>query len=159
MNNMLWHVAFLLSISSWIFSGLVAGKAGAAQEEVPYFTNDDIEKYRQPSDDSNSAAKPTGTGTKRASSAQLEKQKEGASWCKKATSYRKVIEKDQEDISDLEKALEELSGAESKKKKNIEKRLGKAKKHLRNSERELAELDDEAYRKGVPPGWLRCQFE
>ncbi len=159
MNSMLWHLIFSFSIAGWMFSGVLIEKTGAVQEEVPYFTNEDIEKYRQPSDDRGSPEKPTGAEAKRESSAQLQKQKEAALWCRKSTSYRKLIAKDQEDVKDLEASLDELNGAEGKKKRNIEKKLEKAKKHLRNSERDLAELDDEAHRKGVPPGWLRCQFE
>jgi hypothetical protein len=30
---------------------------------------------------------------------------------------------------------------------------------LKAEEQELNDLENEAHRKGVPPGWLRCQFD
>jgi predicted DNA binding CopG/RHH family protein len=159
LNIKLRYLTLLLSISGWLFFGALIGKTSAVEGEAPSFTNQDIEKYRQPSDSRNSPAKPAGAEVKRESSAQVQKQKESDVWCRKAASYRKEIERDQNDVKDLEKALDELNDTKGKKKMSIERKLKKAKIRLRDSERDLAELDDEAYRKGIPPGWLRCQFD
>ncbi len=158
MKSVLKSLAFVLSVSGWLFAGLPVGKISAAQE-VPHFTNHDIEQYREASDGGSSMPNPVGTGTKKEAAARLQKQKEAESWCRKASVRRKRIEKDQEDVQDLEKALEDLKDTTGKKKAGLEKKLGQVRKHLRNSEKDLAELGDEAHRKGIPPGWLRCQFE
>lgn len=142
-----------------LFSVSARAEDSAVQKETPVFTNRDIEKYKEPSDFKGTVAKPAGTEAKRDAAVQLQKQKEGEFWCKKAGSYRKRIEKDQEDVQELERALEDLKDTKGKKKVSLEKKLEKDRKHLRNSEKDLAELEDEAHRKGIAPGWLRCQFE
>jgi peptidoglycan hydrolase CwlO-like protein len=97
--------------------------------------------------------------------AEAKKEKEEKEyWCKRATEYRKKIEKAQEDFEETEKKLAELEGnplpnAKSKKAlKQLNSKLRKSKKQLRNAERDLSYFEDEAHRKGIPPGWLRCQF-
>lgn len=91
-------------------------------------------------------------------------QKDKEYWCKKATAYREKIEKAQAEIKEAEKRLSETEGTDlldAKKKKGIKKSqkdLTRAKKQLKEAERELNKLEDEAHRKGIPPGWLRCQF-
>jgi len=148
----------ILAINGWLFSGILAGKVSAAQE-VPYFSNRDIEKYREPSDNRRSPAKPAGAEAKRDAAAQLREQKEGEYWCRKANSLRKRIENYRDDVQELEKALDELKDRKGKKRRSLETKLLKAKKHLTSSEGDLTALEDEAHRKGIPPGWLRCQFE
>jgi uncharacterized protein (DUF3084 family) len=98
--------------------------------------------------------------------AEAKKEKEDKEyWCKKAAQHRKKIEKAQEEIKEAEKKLSETENIglqDAKKKKNhkqAQKNLDRAKKQLKDSEKELRELEDEAHRKGIPPGWLRCQFE
>ena len=141
-----------------MFAGVPIERISAAQD-VPYFTNQDIEHYKEPSESRSSIPRPAGSETKKESAARLQKQKEGESWCKKARSCQKRIQKDQEDVQDIESALEDLKDAKGRKKASLEKKLVKAKKQLGNSEKDLAELEDEAHRKGIPPGWLRCQFD
>jgi hypothetical protein len=158
LRGLLKSLVLLLGISGWLFAVLSIGRVWAAQE-APYFTNQDVERYREPSDKSGSAPKLSETGTRKEAAARSQQRKEAESWCRKAGHCRKRIEKDQEDVQELEKALDDLKDAKGKKRTSIEKKLAKTRKHLRNSEKDLAELEDEAHRKGIPPGWLRCQFE
>jgi hypothetical protein len=91
-------------------------------------------------------------------------------WCKKATQYERKVEIAQDEVKETEKELSELKDASfqgnSRKKKSTEKnirstqkKLEGAKKRLKYAERDLSDLGDEAHRKDIPPGWLRCQFE
>jgi hypothetical protein len=158
LKNVLKPLAFALSISGWLFAGVSVERISAAQD-VPCFTNQDIEHYKEPSDGRSSIPRSAGTETKKESAARLQKQKEGEFWCKKARSYQKRIQKDQENVQDIESALEDLKDTKGRKRASLEKKLAKAKKHLGNSEKDLAEFADDAHRKGIPPGWLRCQFD
>lgn len=142
-----------------LFSVSAMGEESAVRKEAPVFTNQDIEKYKKPSDYKGTVAKPAGAEAKRDAAAQLQKQKEGELWCRKANSLRKRIENYRDDVQELEKALDELKDRKGKKRRGLETKLLKAKKHLTSSEGDLAALEDEAHRKGIPPGWLRCQFE
>ena len=47
----------------------------------------------------------------------------------------------------------------SKKVNTLQSRLKKAKDHKSSTERDLKDIENEAHRKGIPPGWLRCQFD
>lgn len=144
-----------------LFSVTVSGNQ---QEKSPYFSNKDIEQYKNPSDDKSSSTKPNKAETRKEEAAKLKEQKEKEYWCKEATKYRKKIEKAQADIKETEKRLSETEGTDlldAKKKKGIKKSqkdLARAKKQLKEAGRELNKLEDEAHRKGIPPGWLRCQF-
>jgi hypothetical protein len=128
-------------------------------DEVPYFTNEDVKKYRQPADDGNAAVKHEKSGDKGETAKKGESRKGQEYWCKKATSYRRKIEKNREEVLNKEKVLTDLKESGGKKKKSAEERLDKSRRQLKESERDLADLEDEAHRRAIPPGWLRCQFD
>ncbi len=102
--------------------------------------------------------------------AEAKKEKEDKEyWCKKAASHKKKIEKAQGEIAETEEKLTKLKDAASretgKKRRSLENDIKKTEKRLKEiegqrkeSERGLGRLEEEAHRKGVPPGWLRCQF-
>lgn len=139
--------------------------AATAQQNTPYFSNEDIEKYKSPSDYNPAKPRVYTAETKKKKAEKTKEQKEKEYWCKRATEYRKKIEKAREDVEETEKKLAELEGnpspdAKSKKAlKQLNTKLKKSKKHLRNAERDLGDFESEAHRKGIPPGWLRCQFD
>ncbi|MEK6582801.1 MAG: hypothetical protein AAB017_03910 [Nitrospirota bacterium] len=148
----------LLVVSIGLFSGSAFGED---KKEAPLYTNQDIEKYKRPSDSKSQVVRADKTSEKSGKSQKLKEEHEKEYWCKTATSYKKKIEKIQDDIAEAEK---ELSGESSmslsyKKKKAIQNKITKSKKQLRYAEKDLAEFEGEAHRKEVPPGWLRCQFE
>ena len=136
--------------------------AGSEQDQPQLFTNQDLGKYK-----SSSVSGTTETVSREDRGAYLKDKKERIMeeremeyWCKKASAYKKKIEKADEDVKEIEK---ELSGEKSmnlhagKKNTRLQKRLEKAKEQVRDAEAALDELEHEAHRKGVPPGWLRCQ--
>jgi len=137
----------------------VMGAESKPADDAPYFTNEDVKKYRQPADDGNSAVKHDKSGDKGETAKKGESQKEQEYWCKKATSYRRKIEKNQEEVLNKEKVLTDLKESGGKKKKSAEEKLEKSRRQLKESERDLADLEDEAHRRAIPPGWLRCQFD
>ncbi len=142
--------------------GLFSGSAfGEDKKEAPLYTNQDIEKYKRPSDSKTGVVKTDKAERKKEKSQKSKEEHEKEYWCKTATSYKNKIEKIQDEIAEAEK---ELSGESSasisyKKKKAIQNKITKSKKQLRYAEKDLAEFEGEAHRKEVPPGWLRCQFE
>lgn len=140
------------------FSCIMYGQVNAVRAEVPYFTNEDIEKYGKAGTGSR-IEEPGGSGMKKEMPAHVRQKKEGEYWCRKAISYRKRIEKEREDVQEAERLFDELKDIKSKKKKSAERRVEKAKKLLMNAEKDLSEFEDEAHRKEIPPGWLRCQFD
>jgi chromosome segregation ATPase len=145
--------------SGLLFLGVLIGRTAAVEGDAPYFTNQDIERYKETSDSRGSVQGPGSGGAKKETAARLQAKREAESWCKKARTSRKRIQKDKDDVQEIEGALEDLKDTKSRKKAGLEKKLAKARKQLESSERDLAELEDDAHRNGVPPGWLRCQFD
>lgn len=142
-----------------LFSVTADGEVSSVQKETPYFTNEDIEKYKKPSDSESQTPKIDKAAEK--SSQKIKEEREKEYWCKKATQYKKKIERAQEEIAETEKELSGVNGIPLgyKEKKAIIKKLKNAKKQLKYAERDLGDLEDEAHSKGIPPGWLRCQFD
>lgn len=147
-----------------LYSPAVSGDSHQ-QKESPYFSNEDIEKYKSPSDYKAAKTRANTAETKKEKAEKTKEQKEKEYWCKRATEYKKKIEKTREDVEETEKKITELEGnplpgAKSKKAlKQLNTKLRKSKKQLRNAERDLGDFENEAHRKGIPPGWLRCQFD
>jgi len=129
-----------------------------AQNETPVYTNQDIEKYKKPSDSESQSAKTDRTADRKQKAQAIEEGKEKEYWCKNASRYRKNIEKAQDDITDIENRLSKGNLC-IKSKKALAKSLEKARKKLKYAEGDFKDLEAEAHRKRIPPGWLRCQFE
>ncbi|MEW6068273.1 MAG: hypothetical protein AB1610_08285 [Nitrospirota bacterium] len=143
-----------------LFSVDAMGEDSTSQDEVPYFTNKDIEKYKK--SDHETVIEQTGKKAEKNKKTQGKKeQKEKDYWCKKSMEHKKKVDKKKNAIAVIEKELfgEDNKELSHKKKRTLEKKLERAKRDLGYAERDLAELEDTAHRKGIPPGWLRCQFE
>lgn len=153
----------------WIFLVLlcsvvpaVASDGQTHEQGTPYFTNKDIEKYGKPAGEPPAeaiAAKPPRTADK---SRETAAEKEREYWCRKASSARKTVEKKQDTINEIEREIAErkekgLVGGKTE--KSLQKRLARAKREHGYAQQSLGEIADEAHRKGIPAGWLRCQFE
>jgi len=143
----------------------VNGAERSVEEQPQIFTNQDIEKYKERSE-----AKAT-TDTKTVSRDDMERarndekqsireDREKEYWCKKASAYKKKIKKADDDVKETEREIAQESSKgtnRGKKTAQLQKKLEKAHKIVEYAEADLGELEDEAHRKGVPPGWLRCQ--
>ncbi|MBF0329398.1 MAG: hypothetical protein HQL10_09600 [Nitrospirae bacterium] len=91
-------------------------------------------------------------------------------WCKKGGGLRKQLDSAKADIEKKEKHIAELHESAAKEtgaaRKNIANKMKKEKtevavirKKQKQAQIKLDDLEEKAHRKGVPPGWLRCQFE
>jgi hypothetical protein len=142
----------------------------AAEETT--LTNKDLEKYR--GQEVKTAEKPSRHKDAKSGSADKAKeQKEQEQWCKRATALQRKVEKAKDAVADAEKKLaalqkDDVPGGSLKNKRSSktakktindsERKLQKSRKELSYTERDLSNLEQEAQRKGIPPGWLRCQF-
>jgi hypothetical protein len=141
-----------------LFSVSAKGESKSIQEKVPYFSNEDVERYKMPSDDKAPGKRVNSTETAEEKAREKKEQLDRENWCKRANSYKRKIERAQDEISEIEKdfSAEKMS---QKKKIALDKKLRKAEKKKEYAEKDFADLEEEARRKDVPPGWLRCQFE
>ncbi|NJD55894.1 MAG: hypothetical protein FIA94_05745 [Nitrospirae bacterium] len=140
----------------------VCSPAGAAQEQAPVYSNRDIEKYKQLQDPRPAETKRDTREERRLDAREAKNSQERERWCKRASAQKKKIEKAQYDVQSAEKALrheEEKDFHGGKKSKQLKDKLQLAKRKLANEERDLSDIENEAHRKGIPPGWLRCQVD
>jgi predicted nucleic acid-binding Zn-ribbon protein len=135
----------------------------SAEEKQPYFTNEDVKIYRKSPDGQPALPKKNVKEEKKATASMAKDEKEQEHWCKQANQRRKKIDTARDDVvkaeKDLSREKEKNSGTGGKKNSRLQDRLDQAKRRLSVEEKELHDLENEAHRKGVPPGWLRCQFE
>lgn len=100
----------------------------------------------------------------------LKEQQEKEYWCKRSAYYRKRIGQAQYEVDKEDELLSELmddeplgTGAD---KKYIDKKIAKtqdklagAQKLLKERQRDLARLEEEARSKNIPAEWLQCRPE
>ena len=136
--------------------------AGAAQEQAPVYSNSDIEKYKQPQDSRPVEIRRDTREERRLDARQAKDNQERERWCKRVNTQKKKIEKAQYDVQSAEKALkheEEKDFHSGKKTKQLKDKVETARRKLANEERDMSDIENEARRKGIPPGWLRCQVD
>lgn len=158
-----------------LFTGIMFVLPALVAAEETTLTNKDLEKYRVP--EAKTAQKPAGHKDAKSGDADRAKEhKEQEQWCKKATALQRKIEKAKDAVAALEQKLsaatkdetplegpKRISGTKTKKVsaktgKALGQKLEKSRKELSYAERDLSDLQEEAHRKNIPPGWLRCQF-
>lgn len=156
---------FSIFLVNSICCTVVKGAESSLEEQPQIFTNQDIEKYIGPSDskatDTKTVSREDREEVRNKKNQSIREEREKEYWCKKALAYKKKIKKADDDVKETENKISEESRKNlhaDKKTALLQKRLEKARKKVEYAEADLGELEDEAHRKGVPPGWLRCQF-
>lgn len=136
-----------------------------AAEQPRSFTDSDLQKYRNPSDGSQSA---TSIPKESASGKKTADRQEKEYWCREGMKHAKIVEKAQSRVNASEAAVAKKREAADRKpgdKKaakqlsDEQKRLAKDQKALAKEEAELTSFENQAHRKGIPPGWLKCNME
>lgn len=157
-NNFMCALACLVALSSFVY----------AEDDPPVLTNKDLKKYKK---DTDSASRKMPRVAKQPSSSKHSNRDLSSyeAWCKKGTKQRNKTDRAKADVEDAESTLDatkqKSGGYRIYKRKTeadsrqsaAEKALEQAKKRLKDAEIDLADLEAEAHRKGIKPGWLRCQ--
>ena len=159
MKNLFSHLLPLALAFTLLF--LFAG-AGFCEDKPQTFTNDDIDKYRNPSDNRIQEQRKTTPSTKKDENKIAREKQEQEYWCKRATTAKRKIENAGRDVREREADIsrEESKDVRTSRKMNtLQGRLKKAKDQLSSAEGDLNDIENEAHRKGIRPGWLRCQFD
>ena len=151
---------FVYLVLTYSLLALQAEGAERTLREGPHvFTNEDITKYSRPEDTHVRDTEPV----LRKDRKQRNREKhEMEYWCKKASACKKKIKKAKTDVKKIEMEIYDAKTKSlhpEKKIASLNKRLEKAGDKVKDAETDLGELQREANRKGIMPGWLRCQFE
>ena len=157
-NEFICALGCLLAFSSFVFAG----------DESQVLTNKDLQGYRK-TPDSTPLKVPERVKQPSPPKHSKRDQSRYESWCKKGTKQRNITDRAKTEVEDAESTLDatkqKSGGYRLYKRKTeadsrqsaAEKALEQARKRLKDAEIELADLEAEAHRKGIKPGWLRCQ--
>lgn len=156
---------FIVFALIWLPASVRDAVAVSEADGPKVFTNEDIERYKMLSDAQSTGANTVfqddrEEGQKDKKRAALEEH-EMEYWCKKASACSRKIEEQKETVKEIEDKIFQArtsSGLNRKKDASLQKSLARAKRGLRKAEGDLSDLQEEAHRKGVKPGWLRCQL-
>jgi len=137
-----------------------------AAEQSPSYTDRDLNQYRNPADDrSTTTPAPSRRLAKKAADSDS---KEKESWCLAGTRHAKKIDVAKERLQSAdalvakrqEEADRKPSDAKARKRlADAHKKQVKEQKKLAQEEAALSTLENRAHRKGIPPGWLKCNFD
>jgi hypothetical protein len=150
----------VLAMSCMFVPAVVRAATESQGEEATSFSNQDLEKYKSPDD--NASAQGAVRVEKMNRTAKRDEQREKENWCSRARECQKKIDRAKDELKDEEDRTNDDSGTGLKKhkmRKQTRRNYVQARKKLREAERDLSYLEEEAHRKDIPPGWLRCQFE
>ncbi|MGE5894944.1 MAG: hypothetical protein ACM34I_12880 [bacterium] len=136
-------------------------------QEPGVFSDEDLQEYSDRSDNESSSV--TGPQKRKGNRKTAVDQKKGGTadkqyWCKQGTLYRAKVVKAKNEVKDAEREFSEREyeyyrGTTSSKYATAKKNLEKARSRLEKAEQDLSDIENEAHRNWIPPGWLRCQFE
>jgi hypothetical protein len=140
----------------------------AEEDRAPVFTNEDLKKQNRPGD-GDSGITPKASETSKEMKPASKKPSGDAGkerWCRKATGLRGRIDSAKAHLSAEEKKRADAEAGipiRSSKKFTPKKEpsaagVRKARIKLESAEKDLSRLEQEAHRRNIPPGWLRCQF-
>jgi len=122
------------------------------------YINEDLEKY-ETTDKSDEEAAPDEQD--RMSDEENSEDPEAQireDWCRRGTPVIMAIAEAQREIEEINSGLSK-EGQEVLSESRKEGRRDSAMKKLREAEDALSDLEEEAHEKGVPLGWIRCNFD
>ncbi|MBI5102692.1 MAG: hypothetical protein HZB33_12790 [Nitrospirae bacterium] len=162
----------LLLAAAFFYSASASDAVEPQPNEASSFTNKDLEQYKHKSQEGGTPKALQGVGGNNSEEkhAKSDKNKDQEYWCSKGRQLRKKLDMSRDEVNALKELSNEFRETEAsssgKKKlaarKNVrknEKNVVAAQRRLKEREALLADLEEDAYRKGIPAGWLRCQFE
>ena len=157
----------IYSIILVLSASLIVGYAHAEENGVRVFTNDDLKKQNSPENRA-SAGKQPHAASSAVNKRKLQKNAEDGAkekWCRAGTRYRNRIDAAKASLENAAKKHAEAEAKAEQRKKGRQKAAAvsdtgviKAKNNLARAEKQLSDLEQDAHRRGIPPGWLRCQF-
>ena len=151
----------VMLVSIPVFIGVLfcyRGDAFAEHTGPGKYNNEDLNKYETPSrTDGKTAPNVSDKISDEKKSEDLDAQ-DREDWCRRGAPIIRAISEAQNEIEELNSALSK-QGQEVLSESRQEGRRDSVMRKLREAEKALSDLDDEAHAKGVPPGWIRCNFD
>jgi hypothetical protein len=160
--TLIYRYGFFLG--AFLFIVLTIGSQARAGDAQVY-TNDDLEPYKRQYESEKKVTLQDERKEKHSkASGRFRHVDQQEYWCKRGTAAQEKVDRAKEKLVKAEEYSSEMRSKEFRKRRygpkgaTPEQKLEKAKEALQSAERAYRKIDDEAHRKGIPPGWLRCQF-
>ncbi len=138
------------------------------------FSDQDLERYEKSEDVQTEAAVPGNEYGKMQrinreerervveENKRISEEKQKDHWCNRGNKIRRKIERLKLNVQDREREIAGMNAItfrEMARKEKAQKDLERGyKRRLKEAEQTLTDAENEAYRKGIPMGWPRCQF-
>jgi hypothetical protein len=154
----------VLSLSLFMFHTI------SANDKPRVFTNDDLSRHnvRDSRDSTDRQSLKTSPANNKPVRHKTSNDKEKEKWCKKGRHYQNRVDEAKTYLNEAERkyaeAQEKAAARPPKKKRILQKvevsksGIRKARLKVEKAEKRLLDIEQEAHRKNIPPGWLRCQF-
>jgi hypothetical protein len=154
---------FVMSFIVPVIVGCVlwCGTAFAEHTGPGKYNNEDLKKFGTPST-GETAPNVLDKIPEEKKSEDVETQDKEA-WCRQGTAINRTISVIKMEIDEILDKYPEMKGKDINTVElpnlGMQEMLNARRLKLREAEGALNDLEDEARRKGVPPGWVRCNFE
>lgn len=161
MRNFIFYLTLCLFILP-----LMSPAVSYTAEHSAAYTDKDLNKYRNPADDKPSITPIPDKHTAKKIPGDDKKNREY--YCKEGIKRNKIVNKAKDRVQPAEtvvaKRQDEADHKPSDRKAakrlaDARKKLAKEQKKLAQEEAALSAFENQAHRKGIPPGWLKCNFD
>jgi hypothetical protein len=160
-------VRIIIVISLILSTSLLSCPVYSEENKTHVFTNADLIRHRPTENrDSVNSPPPKESSAEKKRHAKKTSGDQGKDrWCKNGTHYQNRVDAAKAALREAEAKRSEAEAKAERNKKGKRKAAAvsdtgvrKATNNLERAEKQLSDLEQEAHRKGIPPGWLRCQF-
>ena len=153
----------MLVIVPVIIGGILCYDTAFAEHTGPgKYINEDLEKFGTPNKNGVETAPNVSDKISDEKKSEDRETQDKEYWCRQGTTINRTISGIKMEI---DKILDEYPDMKGKDIDKIElpnpgsqERLNVRRLNLREAEGRLSDLEDEAHRKGVPAGWIKCNF-
>jgi hypothetical protein len=157
----------IMLLSALLFLAAASLYAACAADAAKILTNQDLKKYDTPGNVSpnDASVKQEPAPQKTEPSQEPPKEQEKQSWCTKASHFKNRVEAANKKVDEAQRQRNaatmpgDANSYASAPVASAEDKLAQAKQELDAAEKELSDFEQLAYSQGIPPGWLRCQFD
>ncbi len=147
-----------------IIGGILCYSTAFAEHTGPdKYNNVDLEKFGTPNKNGEDTAPNVSDTISPEKKSEDGETQDKEYWCRQGAAINRTISDIKMEIDEIIAEYPDIKGKDID---NIElpnsgsqERLNVRRVKLREAEGALSDLEDEAHRKGVPPGWIRCNFE
>ncbi len=150
----------VMLISIPVFIGVLfcyRGDSFAEHTGPGKYNNEDLNKYETTGETGEKTAPNVPDKTFNDKNGEGLETRDREEWCRRGTPIIRAISEAQNELAKLNSELYE-EGQETMSEARKEGRRDSAMKKLSEAEKALSALEDEAHAKGVPVGWVRCDF-